>query len=247
MQRLNIFICSCASFLLVILIQLHQELHHDNHSSLVRVDEKSRHGKPVGSKKIQFEMDPKRRILPEDVNDIVTSANGTVSATQSLLYSHNAIKNLPPCRSTRYDISTTQFNSSHVALFSQWDVPAMSEWNDRFKFQSAYSTYMQYVKGRDVQPLKDKSGKSCTTSTQSLIDAMSQLTPEKGEIDILFFTNDKENPDFIKKLSEDYSIPAPLVEVGAFSTGFKVFSAMDSGSSHPFHSHDTAWLGQVRF
>jgi len=140
---------------------------------------------------------------------------------------------------------TNQFNSSHVALFSQWDVPAMSEWNDRFKFQSAYSTYMQYVKGRDVQPLKDKSGKSCTTSTQSLIDAMSQLTPEKGEIDILFFTNDKENPDFIKKLSEDYSIPAPLVEVGAFSTGFKVFSAMDSGSSHPFHSHDTAWLGQV--
>ena len=241
-QRLNICIFSCASFLLVILIHLH----HDDHTSPVRVKDNSSNGNTVGNKKFQVDMDPERRIL-EDARD-VTNANGPVdvSATDSLLYSHNAIKNLPPCQAIRYDMSATQFNSSHLALFSRWDVPAISEWNDKLKFQSDYGTYMQYVKGRDVQPLKDTDGRSCTTSTHSLIDAMSQLASEKGEMDVLFFTNDKENPDFINALSESYSIPAPLLEVDAFSTGFKVFSAMERGSSHPFHFHDTAWLGQVR-
>jgi hypothetical protein len=103
---------------------------------------------------------------------------------------------------------------------------------------------MQYIKGRDVQPLKDEDGNQCKASTESLMNAMDGLG-RKHNMDLLFFTNDKENPHFINGLASDYSIPSPLAEIDVFSNGFKVFSAMDRGSSHPFHFHDAAWLGQV--
>ena len=165
--------------------------------------------------------------------------------SESLLNSPNAIKNLPPCIATLQQItSPTNFNDTQLALFSGWDVPAISKWGDRTRFQDNFGYFMQYIKGRDVQILKDKRGNQCETSTRSLIKAMKRLGI-KQNIDLLFFTNDKENPDFLHGISDDYSIPPPLDKLETFEKGFKVFSAMEKGSSHPFHFHDAAWLGQV--
>ena len=134
---------------------------------------------------------------------------------------------------------------------------------------------MQYVKGKDVQPLKDTQWKECKASTCALIDTMVKLFCKKNphfddnsidatngnqplmknididdrskETDLLFFTNNKENPSFLHTLSPNYSPPTPLANLNSFSSGsgFQVYSAMERGSSHPFHSHDAAWLGQV--
>jgi len=66
--------------------------------------------------------------------------------------------------------------------------------------------------------------------------------------DLLFFTNDVENPTFMESILKDVSVPAPISQHSAWAgenMGFSVFSAMEQGSSHPFHFHEAAWLGQV--
>jgi len=90
------------------------------------------------------------------------------------------------------------------------------------------------------------------SKTTTLLDAMLNLsttnnTAQKNVMDLLFFTNNKEHPSFLEALSSDYSIPSPIESIPSFSNGngFQVFSAMEKGSSHPFHSHDAAWLGQI--
>ena len=73
------------------------------------------------------------------------------------------------------------------------------------------------------------------------------------KIDLLFFTNNVENPSFLNALKQDYEIPPVISQIPKFQNGsadstdgnFQVFSAMEYGSSHPFHKHDVAWLGQV--
>jgi hypothetical protein len=66
--------------------------------------------------------------------------------------------------------------------------------------------------------------------------------------DLLFFTNDYKNPIFMNAVQSDYNVPLPLKNHPAWSdnnAGFKVFSSMEQGSSHPFHRHNAAWSGQI--
>mmetsp|Transcript_337 Transcript_337/g.717 ORF Transcript_337/g.717 Transcript_337/m.717 type:complete len:694 (-) Transcript_337:28-2109(-) len=181
----------------------------------------------------------------------------------SLLNSPEAVESLPSCVAVRETFATSStFDGSRPTIFSGWDSPALEKWANKGNFQSYFGEHEQYIKGRDVQPLKDAAGKHCKTSTETLIDSMSKLFSAKNdaanrgekmknkdttkEIDLLFFTNDKENPHFFESLSKDYSPPAPIEKLDVFNNkGFRVFSAMEQGSSHPFHFHDAAWLGQV--
>mmetsp|Transcript_16529 Transcript_16529/g.34901 ORF Transcript_16529/g.34901 Transcript_16529/m.34901 type:complete len:1041 (+) Transcript_16529:174-3296(+) len=184
--------------------------------------------------------------------------------------------------------SNIEFDASRPAIFTNWNPAALGTWSDRAAFANRFGNHAQYVKGRDVQPYKDGEGKACTASTRTLMDAMEKLfrknnsnsgndatsNPQEDgnnhhghEKDLLFFTNDIENPSFLRALSKDYSMPPPLANLPPFSNSnnndnnindnnnnnsnegtngvFQVFSAMERGSSHPFHYHDAAWLGQV--
>mmetsp|Transcript_24578 Transcript_24578/g.52964 ORF Transcript_24578/g.52964 Transcript_24578/m.52964 type:complete len:747 (-) Transcript_24578:1197-3437(-) len=199
------------------------------------------------------------------------------SSPFSLLNSPDAIKSLPACQAIRHDLPpsgsdsdhgisvTSEFDDSHPAIFTGWSPPAIQKWGDRGQFRNSFGSHAQYVKGRDVRPLKDKEGNQCKTTTRFLIDTMVKLFHKNNPsfedtsnndvidnkksndgMDLLFFTNNVENPSFLKALSSDYSIPTPLANLDPFSNdGFQVFSAMERGSSHPFNFHDAAWLGQV--
>ena len=123
-----------------------------------------------------------------------------------------------------------------------------------------YGHHPQYVKRGDVQPLQDRDGRQCTARTSALVRTMEErfandMDSEAPSIntremadDLLFFTNDRENPTFLDAIRSDYDVPPPLETHPAWSApdkGFQVFSAMEQGSSHPFHFHDAAWLGEV--
>lgn len=158
------------------------------------------------------------------------------------------------------------------AVFANWSPPALEKWSDRSKFSLAFGAHEQYVKGRDVQPLTNgRTGERCTASTSYLMQAMDELARREqksgGDVstkrrlssstgggnaeeeeDLLFFTNDVENPSFLDALSRDYTAPAPFSNLSPFAPSdehFRVFSAMERGSSHPLHSHGASWLGQV--
>ena len=134
--------------------------------------------------------------------------------------------------------------------------PIEGTW-DFINFQQTYGKYYNYVKGDDVQPLVWSSNKQannngqqkqqrCITTTKTLMNTMINNNDKHGsKIDLLFFTNNIENPKFLKALKRDYIIPSIIQNITTFQKGFDVFSAMSHKSSHPFHKHDVAWLGQV--
>jgi len=136
----------------------------------------------------------------------------------SLLNSPDVIKNLPPCEAIRHDLSTNiqvQVDTSQITILSNWSPAAINKWGNRTQFQSTFGNYPQYIKGKDVQPLTDKNGDQCKARTTTLIDTMLKLstttnTAQKNEMDLLFFTNNKEHPSFLEALSSDYSIPSPI-------------------------------------
>ena len=147
-------------------------------------------------------------------------------------------------------------------IFTDWGPKALSSWRDRSQFVAKYGNHPQYVKRGDVQPFQDRDGRQCTARTSTLVQTMEErfanddvLDSEVPSIntrqmadDLLFFTNDRENPTFFDAIRSDYDVPPPLETHPAWSApdkGFQVFSAMEQGSSHPFHFHDAAWLGEV--
>ena len=195
-------------------------------------------------------------------------------AKKSLLNLYtSSMESLPECTATRISLSqqtnpdkSSFLSSSNIlkpAIFTDWTPPAIEKWRDRKLFVQKYGAHPQYVKGGDVQPFKNVEGESCTARTSNLVDIMrerfntktdhhnnnNQIHGRQMKDDILFFTNDVENPDFIHSIQGDYSIPDPILHHPAWSNnenqGFDVFSALEQGSSHPFHFHKAAWLGQV--
>ena len=160
--------------------------------------------------------------------------------------------NLPlPCPAVRLPASSTApLDETKIAILTDWQVP--EGWSDPAAFASSFGRHGQYVKGNDVQPFTDgRTGERCKTSTAGLVGTMSILNKHgkesKGK-EVLFFTNDVENPSFLSDLSSHYSVPPSASSLPTFansSTSFRVFSAMEAGSSHPLHAHDAAWLGQV--
>ena len=159
----------------------------------------------------------------------------------------------PPCPAVRVAASSTaSLDGSRITILADWEVPA--GWSDRESFASSFGRHGQYVKGSDVQPFRDgKTGGKCGTSTDGLVRAMSALSAKRGDGgdgggEVLFFTNDVENPSFLSDLSRHYAIPPPVSSLPAFADApktFRVFSTMESGSSHPLHAHGAAWLGQA--
>lgn len=190
------------------------------------------------------------------------STNNSSRNPQSLLNLHpGAASNLPSCSAIRQSLTDNGRggralrNKKKPTILSNWEPPALSLWSDRTKFTARYGSHPQYVKRGDVQPLQDGNGKQCTASTATLTKIMEERFANSANApsremkdDLLFFTNDYENPTFIDATQSDYDVPQPLKNHPAWSgdkAGFKVFSAMEQGSSHPFHHHDAAWLGQV--
>lgn len=226
-------------------------------AAILYVQQSSESGHEKGSTKRARRNSNKR--LRVDASD---GTGSSASNPQSLLNLHpDAFSNLPSCSATRQSLTDTGRgakalkNRKRPTILSNWEPPALSLWSDRTKFTARYGSHPQYVKRGDVQPLQDGDGKQCTASTATLTNIMEErFANDKGNTsremkdDLLFFTNDYENPTFIDAIKSDYDIPQPLKNHPAWSrdkAGFKVFSAMEQGSSHPFHLHDAAWLGQV--
>ena len=184
------------------------------------------------------------------------------------------LSKLPSCSALRLSLDDDdatlqrQFKLDRPTIFTDWgrDNNSMNEHDrggsgaggspikgtwDFNNFQQTYGKYYNYVKGVDVQPLLSLSSKQengqqvqqqrCITTTKTLMDSMNN----SHGIDLLFFTNNIENPQFLTALKQDYMIPSIIQNITKFQTGFDVFSAMSYKSSHPFHKHDVAWLGQV--
>lgn len=200
-----------------------------------------------------------------NVKEGVIAKNGN-----SLLNTYPASA-LPLCSATRISLTnnendehgnggSTEFNENKPTIFTDWSPAAMTNWKDRSSFNMRYGNHPQYVKGGDVQPLQNAQGEKCTARTSTLVnvleekfgngDIVESIDGDRGrqmKDDILFFTNDVENPHFIESIKGDFSLPKPISQLDPWAgdKGFKVFSAMEQGSSHPFHFHDAAWLGQV--
>ena len=195
--------------------------------------------------------------------DASGGSSSSASNPRSLLNLHpDAASKLPSCSAIRQSLTDNGRggralrNKKRPTILSNWEPPALSLWSDRTKFTARNGSHPQYAKRGDVQPLKDGEGKQCTASTATLTKIMEELfaNDENGNAsremkdDLLFFTNDYENPTFIDAVESDYDLPQPLKNHPAWSgrkARFQVFSAMEQGSSYPFHHHDAAWLGQV--
>lgn len=106
------------------------------------------------------------------------------------------------------------------------------------KFDQNFGNYTQYVKNQFVQPFEHR-GEKCIAPAGSLQNIM-----KASEDNILFFTNDKESPDFINHLRTLYEHPGYLNYSDA-GKSFHVFSLMVKGSYHGFHKHDEAHIQQV--
>ncbi len=189
-----------------------------------------------------------------------------VKTNNSLLNLHPAsAEKLPSCSATRISLTDktwdgTLFDETKPAIFTDWSPDAMEKWKDRSSFNQRFGSHPQYVKGGDVQPLQNARGEKCTAKTSTVVNIMRERfsNDDRNDVksgpgrqmkdDLLFFTNDVENPTFINSILKDVSIPTPISQHSAWASenqGFHVFSAMERGSSHPFHSHEAAWLGQV--
>ncbi|KAL7531943.1 hypothetical protein ACHAXR_004323, partial [Thalassiosira sp. AJA248-18] len=167
----------------------------------------------------------------------------------SLLHDQNAIINdLPSCGAMRHTLPVDTFDETKPAIFEGWRPPATSNWGDRDSFVKMFGDYQQYLKGRVVQPYMDSNGNQCTVSTRALLSTMKSFREniqQNDDRDILFFTNNVENKPFLEAIFEDVDPPAAISSLDVFAKGFQVFSSMERGSSHPFHFHDAAWLGQL--
>lgn len=151
-----------------------------------------------------------------------------------------------PCTIDKLDLTATKASGTRISLedrsapslLSGWSPPSTPHPWSRDHFLSDFGTIAQYVKNEAVQPYRDAKGTPCVAPTSEVAQLLSE-PHNAGRM--LFFTNDKENRIFFRAMEPHYLIPAPLRHVD----GFKVFSAMERGGSHPFHKHGEAWLGQT--
>jgi len=208
----------------------------------------------------------KTAALRSNTSDNQSSASNKeedgMKRNNSLLNLHPAsTENLPLCSATRISLTDkNSFDETKPTIFTDWSPAALENWKDRMSFIQRFGSHPQYVKGGDVQPLQNARGEKCTARTSILVDTMRERFDNDennvtGDVhgrqmkdDLLFFTNDVENPTFMESILKDVSVPAPISQHSAWAgenMGFSVFSAMEQGSSHPFHFHEAAWLGQV--
>ena len=206
-----------------------QGMHNDITTEIEAQDIKQTQDAVVASNlhetKLQSQVDIEQVIQPEQQDIKSEQEIQPKIPPLSLLHSPDVINNLPPCEAIRHDLSTSpntiQVDTSQIAILSNWSPSAINKWGNRTQFQSIFGNHQQYIKGKDVQPLKDKNGDQCKAKTTTLIDAMFKLatttkTAQKNEMDLLFFTNNKEHPSFLEALSSDYSIPSPSLIVMDF-------------------------------
>ena len=197
----------------------------------------------------------------------VAPASLPAPPVKSLLGSPGAVS-LPECNVRRHSHPNQGgFDASLPAVLEGWNPPASlgssaavaTDAGGRKDFVRRFGQLPQYVKDGTVQPRRDADGTRCTLTTRALVRAMAGRGggvdgdhPPAADQDLLFFTNDRENPSFFDAIgprNEEAEAP-PQIRSGAGTgleegEGFRVFSAMELGSSHPFHRHGAAWLGEV--
>lgn len=133
-----------------------------------------------------------------------------------------------------------------VLLKSGWEAPR--DWKES-EFSKKVGHFPQYVKDATVQPYRvlnnpdSKEQKDlCILPGSSILQLMKIKKDSKAALDdVLFFTNDKENPKVMEVLHKDYETPSIVKEIN----GFQVLSIVPKGIGHSFHKHGESWLGQV--
>ncbi len=136
-------------------------------------------------------------------------------------------------------IPRISIHSSHIVgrgskepiLLEEWTLPS-GDWTQR-GLMKRVGNFPQYLKDLTVQPIRDARREVCVLPGE----VVASLLPKHN---LLFFTNNKENEQFMKKLHRS-SPPTPVQHIN----GFEVFSVMGLHKSHSFHRHGESWLGQV--
>jgi cyclopropane fatty-acyl-phospholipid synthase-like methyltransferase len=138
--------------------------------------------------------------------------------------------------------SLSHYSFNNVGKGGSWKPILIKGWKNpknwtETKFLSKVGNYRQYLKDHLVQPIKDRNGQLCQLPGSEIAMLM------KSSLDksILFFTNNKENEEFMRRLESDYIVPKILQHINSF----QVLSIVPKSKSHSFHKHGETWLGQV--
>lgn len=198
----------------------------------------------------------------------------TSSRPKSLLESYPT-SNLPPCTAHRISLNDTyaSSNSRHFpppfddkpTIYTDWQFDSTGL-DTTTSFIERHGHIPQYVKMGDALPVFDKTGNLCVMPFRILISLLIRkflpstasnndgLSPPKRETkqDLLIFTNQKESPQLFDTILNQYNTPDPLsftkdyiIPPGEEYGWTNIFSVMMQRSSHRFHVHNEAWLGQV--
>lgn len=134
-----------------------------------------------------------------------------------------------------------------VLLKSGWEAPR--DWTES-EFSKKFGHFPQYVKNATVQPYRflnnpnsDKQKDLCILPGSAILQLMKAKPNTKAALnEILFFTNNKENPKMMEILEKDYETPSIVKDIAAF----QIMSIVPKGTGHSFHKHGESWLGQVK-
>ena len=117
-------------------------------------------------------------------------------------------------------------------LLEGWQID-LKGWNKN-ELMGRVGDYPQYLKDLTVQPLKTEDEDLCLLKGKDVADLLTDM-------DLLLFTNNKENGPFMKELRTSYNVPSVVKHI----KGFEVFSALATDKYHSMHAHGESWLGQV--
>lgn len=111
---------------------------------------------------------------------------------------------------------------------------ARREWRED-RFVARFALFHHVVKDELVRPA---GGELEVLNSSAFVHRL-----QSESRNLLWFTNDQENPEFMEALAPTYeaAVPAALAAVD----GFRVFSAGTVGSSHSRHAHRESWLLQL--
>eukprot|EP00956_Cyclotella_meneghiniana_P003833 scaffold4616_cov29-Cyclotella_meneghiniana.AAC.2 len=163
--------------------------------------------------------------------------------------------------------------SDKPTIYTDWTVDN-SGMESTSSFIDRYGHIPQYVKMGDALPLMDTTAsnndgnnKYCIVPFKTLLNTLlrrfvynessnnnNEPPPKRTtQDDILIFTNHIESPSLFTRILKQYTTPSPLSYTAQYTPssnneeyGYtKIFSVVMRRSSHRFHIHDEAWLGQV--
>lgn len=178
---------------------------------------------------------------------------------------------LPPCNAYRIslkDVSTPYPPAGDKpTIYTDWRFDNRGL-DTTTSFIQQYGHIPQFIKMGDALPLFNQAGALCIMPFRILIASLIRkfidtsyiiqtkdggLPPvRETNADLLIFTNQQESPALFDTILHQYDTPKPLSFTknyipppGELYGWTKIFSALMQRSSHRFHIHHEAWLGQI--